>query len=290
MSIEPQSIRVQMPHMTMRGLQWGARDAEHVIIALHGWLDNAMSFAHLAPLLVDERTTFIAFDLAGHGLSDHRPLGSGYHFTDYLRDLTLALDQLDIRRFDFVCHSLGAAIATLYAGAFPEQVQRFVAIECYGVPLVSDDNPLPERMAERLPKLDVMRSRSETVYPRLKPLIRARQQAGDMLEESAELLLRRNLEARKEGFRFISDRRLTMGQPMLMSEAQLLPFLHNISAEVLAIEAEDGLMPDWAFLPKRYAATANIRVERLPGGHHLHLDDAASVAVLIQSMFAKNIQ
>ncbi|UJF25086.1 alpha/beta hydrolase [Suttonella sp. R2A3] len=283
MSIEPQAIRVQMPHMTMRGLQWGAPDAARVIISLHGWLDNAMSFSRLAPLLVDEETRVIAFDLAGHGLSDHRPLRSGYHFTDYLRDLYLALEQLDIQTFEFVCHSLGAAIATIYAGSFPEQVQRFVAIECYGVPLVSDNNPLPERMAERLPKLDVMRSRSETVYPQLKPLIRARRQAGEMLESSAELLLRRNLDESKDGFRFISDRRLTMGQPMLMSEAQLAPFLKRISAEVLVIEAEDGLMPHWQFLPGRYAITPNITVKRLPGGHHLHLDDPSRVAEVIHS-------
>ena len=280
-------IRIDLAHMVMRGLEWGA-DADHAqrtIICLHGWLDNAMSFAPLVPLLVDEHTRLIAFDLAGHGHSDHRPLGSGYHFSDYLRDVYLALAQLGIERFDFVCHSMGAAIATLYAGSFPEQVNSLVAMECYGVPYVSDDHPLPDRFAERLPKLDVMRSRSETVYPDIRPLIRARRQAGEMLPESAEMLLRRNLEETPDGFRFISDRRLTVSQPVLLSEAQLTTFLERISAPVLVIEGEEGLLPKWDFMPGRYERTADIRVERMAGGHHVHMDDAESVAAVIKDFW-----
>ncbi|MBV7434850.1 alpha/beta hydrolase [Cardiobacteriaceae bacterium TAE3-ERU3] len=280
-------IRIDLAHMVVRGVAWGA-DADHAqrtIVCLHGWLDNAMSFAPLAPLLADEQTRLISLDLAGHGHSDHRPLGSGYHFSDYLRDVYLALAQFGIERFDFVCHSMGAAIATLYAGSFPEQVNSLVAIECYGVPYVSDDHPLPERFAERLPKLDVMRSRSETVYPDIRPLIRARRQAGEMLPESAEILLRRNLEETPDGFRFISDRRLTVAQPVLLSEAQLTTFLERISAPVLVIEAEEGLLPKWDFMPGRYECTADIRVERLAGGHHVHMDDAETVAAVIKDFW-----
>lgn len=280
-------IRIDLAHMVVRGLAWGASsaDAKRTIVCLHGWLDNAMSFAPLAPLLADEHTRLIALDLAGHGHSDHRPLGSGYHFSDYLRDVYLALAQLGIERFDFVCHSMGAAIATLYAGSFPEQVNSLVAIECYGVPYVSDDHPLPERFAERLPKLDVMRSRSETVYPDIRSLIRARRQAGEMLPECAEMLLRRNLEETPDGFRFISDRRLTVAQPVLLSEAQLTTFLERINAPVLVIEAEEGLLPKWDFMPGRYEQTADIRVERMVGGHHVHMDDAKAVAAVIKDFW-----
>ena len=60
-------IRIDLAHMVMRGLEWGA-DADHAqrtIICLHGWLDNAMSFAPLVPLLVDEHL------VAGPQRADH---------------------------------------------------------------------------------------------------------------------------------------------------------------------------------------------------------------------------
>jgi pimeloyl-ACP methyl ester carboxylesterase len=40
------------------------------VLAAHGWLDNAASFDHLAPLLPGLR--LVALDLAGHGRSGHR--------------------------------------------------------------------------------------------------------------------------------------------------------------------------------------------------------------------------
>ena len=43
------------------------------ILALHGWLDNAASFARLAPLLKEYYV--ISIDFPGHGKSDHYPFG-----------------------------------------------------------------------------------------------------------------------------------------------------------------------------------------------------------------------
>lgn len=61
--------------MQLAALEYGDPDGKPVL-ALHGWLDNAMSFAHLALRL--QGMHIIALDLMGHGLSDHKPEGTGY--------------------------------------------------------------------------------------------------------------------------------------------------------------------------------------------------------------------
>ena len=61
--------------LQIRGLQWGDRTAPNKALCVHGYMDNAMSFAALAPLLLDDgrRLHIVAIDLPGHGLSDHFP-------------------------------------------------------------------------------------------------------------------------------------------------------------------------------------------------------------------------
>ena len=81
MSLVPDEIRVRLPHIELAAQAYGPPDGRPVI-ALHGWLDNAATFARLAPKLPGLR--IIAVDLAGHGHSEHRPSGAGYALWDYV--------------------------------------------------------------------------------------------------------------------------------------------------------------------------------------------------------------
>ena len=73
---------------TWAGLAWGEAGAPPVLL-LHGWLDNAGSFA---PLARAAGSALWVPDLPGHGRSGHRPAGAWYHFVDYVSDV-LALVQ-----------------------------------------------------------------------------------------------------------------------------------------------------------------------------------------------------
>lgn len=287
MSINVREIVLDLPHIRLAGLQFGD-SMQPDIIALHGWLDNAESFRPLAEELCQDGHTILALDFAGHGRSGHRPLGSGYHFSDYLYDLHHALEALGIKRIDFLAHSMGAAAAPLFAGTFPEKVRRLVCFELYGVGNISDTDPLPERFRRCLQALNYTAARPEKTHTDMDALIRARRQAGDMRPESARLLLSRSTVQTAEGYRFLSDRRLRIWQPPLFSEEQMQSFIARIDAPVLVIEGEQGFAPDWDFLPERYAATANIAVHRIPGGHHLHMDDPAAAAALIRGFWRKH--
>ena len=52
--------------LRVAAIEWGA-DGARPVLALHGWLDNAASFARLATLL--DRLHLVAIDLPGHGRS-----------------------------------------------------------------------------------------------------------------------------------------------------------------------------------------------------------------------------
>ena len=251
----PREISIDLPHIRLAGQRWG--DGEHIILALHGWLDNAASFAPLAPHLIDDNTSLIALEFAGHGLT----------------------------KIDFVCHSLGAAVASMLAGTFHDRIARLVCIECYGTPYVSNHNDLPERMRERLLTMDYMNPRSTRYYHDLAPLVAARIKAGAMRPESAERLVRRNLIEEAQGYRFISDKRLTVWQPMMLSEEQVQEFIPRITAPVLMIEGNEGFTAHWHYLPERYRLTQDIRVAKLDGGHHLHMDHPAAVAAAIKQFW-----
>jgi pimeloyl-ACP methyl ester carboxylesterase len=78
MTCSVEEIRLSLPHIELAAHLFGPQDGIPVI-ALHGWLDNANSFARLAPKL--EGLRILALDMAGHGHSDHRPPGSAYRTT-----------------------------------------------------------------------------------------------------------------------------------------------------------------------------------------------------------------
>ena len=58
---EPRSVSVTADGLRYTGLEWGPQDGVP-IMALHGWLDNALSFSVVAPQLAGYRV--IALDLS----------------------------------------------------------------------------------------------------------------------------------------------------------------------------------------------------------------------------------
>ena len=101
------------------------RQGKPLIVALHGWLDNGASFLPLAPHLAE--CHLVCVDLPGHGHSDHKP--TPYVFVDWLDDLHQIAQAAGWQRFILIGHSLGALIASAYAGVFPEQIVRLILLE-----------------------------------------------------------------------------------------------------------------------------------------------------------------
>ena len=117
-----EEVRLNLGHIELAAHLFGPQQGIPVI-ALHGWLDNANTFARLAPRLHGLR--IVALDLAGHGYSDHRPVGAGYALWDYAHDVLRVAEQLGWQRFALLGHSLGAMVAAGEStGALPDILER----------------------------------------------------------------------------------------------------------------------------------------------------------------------
>jgi len=260
------------------GLAFGDRDAPPAL-ALHGWLDNAGSLVPLARALPRHRWWIP--DLPGHGRSSHRPAGTWYHFVDYVSDLIALADALQLPQFDLVGHSMGGAIATLIAGAFPERIARLVLIEAIG-PLSRPADQAPQDLRKAVLARLALRQKPLKVHPRRELAIAARMHANQLSETAAEYLIERAMVAVDGGFVWSSDQRQTLPTPMRGTQAQYLAFIEAILAPTLLILTD----PPTSYLvgpesDARINALAPAQLLRLPGGHHLHLENAAGVSAAI---------
>lgn len=273
----PQEIEIRTPYLRLAARRWGPETGLPVL-ALHGWLDNAASFDRLAPLLPQYH--LIALDLAGHGLSEHRPAGVPYHFIDYIPDVIAAADALGWGTFALLGHSLGAAIASFVAATIPERIAYLALIEGLG-PLAGKPAEGPAVLLKSIRQMQPLGKKRLPVYAGLKEAIRARQKAGDLSWQAAEILVARNTRPVDGGVGWRSDPRLTFTSPIYLTEEQVLAFLGYIRAPTLLILAESGYLVKRDYMTRRYEQVPRLEVKTLLGGHHLHLEDPEPVARIL---------
>lgn len=273
MSACVEEVRLSLGHIELAAHLFGPDDGLPVI-ALHGWLDNANSFARLAPKLRGLR--IIALDLAGHGYSEHRPLGAGYSLADYAHDVVGAAEQLGWQRFGLLGHSLGAVIATQLAGALPERVSHLALIDGV-VPPTAADATAAEQLGLALQAQLRLDGKRKTVYASLEQGIEARMKGMVAVSrEAAGLLAQRGLMPVTGGYSWRNDRRLNLPSPIRYNDTQALAFVRRVSCPTRLVVAADGM------LAKHKALLEQLPFEHvtLPGGHHLHLNDEQGAALV----------
>ncbi|UCJ15688.1 alpha/beta hydrolase [Pseudomonas sp. MM211] len=269
MSLGFEEVRLRLPHIELAAQIHGPEDGTPVI-ALHGWLDNAASFARLAPRLSGLR--IVALDFAGHGHSDHRPAGAGYALWDYVHDVLLVAEQFGWQRFSLLGHSMGAIVSLLLAATFPERVQRLALIDGL-VPPTSEAEAAVTTLADSLRAQLALPAKRKPVYPSLERAAQVRQRGVGLVSfEAAELLAQRGLMPVPGGYTWRTDNRLTLPTPLRLTRDHVHAFIVALGCPTKLVLAEHGLLAQRDGLNDLLAQTA-IDVERLPGGHHLHLDD-----------------
>lgn len=277
-------IRWPLRHLVLAGLHWpsmsqgsGRADTgtasalrHRPVVMIHGWLDNSLTFAKLAPELA--RTTDVyAIDLAGHGHSDHRPLSQSYLLVDYIADLAELLDTHFDGPVDLVAHSLGGIVAIIYAAAFPEKVRKLAIIDSLG-PISRPPDQVVGQLRNALLK---RRNGSGTtpVYASVEDAAKAR--AGGLSplsDEAAHVLVPRNLRQVEGGYCWRTDPRLRHPSMMQFDEEQVVAALREVTTETLLVRAEKGLLAHRDGFERRIAAVKPLTVVTVPGNHHCHLD------------------
>lgn len=110
--------------------EWG--DASRpLLVVLHGWGDTGSSFQLFVDALARDWYV-VAPDWRGFGKTGCR--AQCYWFPDYVADLDVLLGLYSAQKpVRIIGHSMGANVAGLYAGIFPERVAAFVNIEGFGL-------------------------------------------------------------------------------------------------------------------------------------------------------------
>ncbi|KAF9358008.1 hypothetical protein BGX26_002648 [Mortierella sp. AD094] len=267
-------------------------------IAFHGFLDNASSFDLLAPLLLKqlgpEPVEIVALDLAGHGLSSHRTT-EDYALWRYVGDADQVVEQLGWQRHAIIGHSMGGAVSTIYSGLYGSRVTLCILLDNFG-PLTRDVDDQPQHLLEHLSQKRGLVKKHLPFHPSIESACKARSQGGDfgIDPEYARVLMPRGLRPAErtlddgtvvKGWTWTTDRLLTIRSAQSLSEVYAKAFMSRISCPVLAVLAEEGLLPmadggdidEWKNYRVEWMKT-KVTIKGVPGCHSVHMENAPLVA------------
>ncbi|XP_059195059.1 serine hydrolase-like protein [Centropristis striata] len=283
-------LSVQVPWGEIRGKVWGP-DHGRPVLCLHGWADNCGTFNTLIPLLPKE-CRYVAVDLAGHGLSSHRPAGEFYAFPSYVMDVRRVVDALQWSKFSIIGHSMGGNVAGMFSALYPEMVDALVLLDSFGF-LPTDPKGMIKAVRQGMDQMIQFDKKTEEekrrVYTYEHAVKRLTAANPTLSEQSLQILLERGLVQVEGGVEFTRDFRINLKNIVRISFEQSLEFQSRIQAAVLVILAEDGFEKMYITEDQSGTASAILQAYRdrnhtvvtVPGDHHVHLNDPQVVAPLV---------
>lgn len=274
------------------------------VFLLHGWMDVSASWQFvvdawfdIAPELADRLV--IAPDWRGFGRSTPKHPVDHYDFHDYLADLEAILHHFrpDDLAVDLVGHSMGANIATAYAGIRPARVRKLVNLEGFGLP---DSRPAqaPSRYAQWLDEL----AQLEQGTLQLKTYMGAQGVAQRLTKTNPRLPIDKALwlaqhwaEPLPDGsgqWRILGDNAHKVVHARLYRVDEIMAIYQRISAPTLAIEASDNSLAQWFKRGEHSLEEHHRRLSHIPNcsvhtiahaGHMVHHDQPQAVAQHLRS-------
>lgn len=246
-----------------------------LILAFHGWLDNAASFEVLASYLNDYAV--LSIDLPGHGHSAWLGAGSSYLIWAYVPPILEAINThslLKDRSFYVLGHSLGTGIAMLIAAVLPEQVLGYIALDSLG-PLTTPASQVASQLRQGL----TATLKTSSTYSSVDQALAVRQRVDNAIpEEHLRNIVERNLILCDQGWKWRTDPRLRLPSLVRFTEDQLESILQALVAPVLAIRAEQGMVTQ-AYLDQRSKHIADATLKTVEGRHHFHLEASSAPQV-----------
>lgn len=262
-----------------------------LLLALHGWLDNAASFVALAPLL--KKHHVIAIDLPGHGLFDHTSFQVAYQVDNYMKLIIQLIDTLSQKPIALMGHSLGGAIASVIAARYPDKICKLILIDVLG-PLSADmlaTNPNLQTNAEAM--RTAAQYASTKVYPSLKDMIHVRMKANMLTAHQAKPLVERGAQQSDGQWAWSFDSRITHSSSFYYPEKEVLELLTSIQCPVLVIAGKEGIFKGREYYEKRLTTIKRLTFHEIDGSHHVHMQSQEQVAQCInhfleESLFNRN--
>lgn len=248
-------------------LSWGDADKSPIVM-LHGFMDHAHTFDWIANILM-EKYHLIAWDARGFGQTEWVHPSGYYHFPEYLLDLQLFLEAINIENPILLGHSMGGIIASFYSGAFPEKVKAVINIEGWMIPN-SPFSSAPERV--RLWIDGVKNPGSFKPLNSLFEAIQRLQKTDPQLsyEIASHMAEMGTFEKNGKIYWFHDPLHRTRSPQPAYSE-QMQAFWNNITCPVLLLKGENTPSENPQFA-ENIKAFKTAKYEEIPeSGHNLHL-------------------
>lgn len=248
------------------------------VLMLHGFLDCGATWDLVAEPLARVGHDVLVPDLRGFGNSAHVGAGGYYHFPDYVGDVAALVDQIAPKRLVLVGHSMGGTVASLYAGAMPERIERLVLLEGIGTIHAGPGAALTRMRTwlEDMRKLDTWNRPLASLDEAVERLARMHTSVPrDRLESRARLLTRVDAAGQ---LRWAHDPLHRTTSPTPFSLDAFKGFLQNISAPTLFVSGGNigWRVPDEK---ERLDCIKNVtHVDLQDAGHMMHWKTPEAVA------------
>jgi hypothetical protein len=118
--------------------------------------------------------------------------------------------------------------------------------------------------------------------------IKARLSVSDLTKDNATLIVERALIKTEQGTCWRSDPRLRTLSPYRLTSGQAQQFMSDIQCPVKLIYASDGLTLVKDTLSLAKSVISQLCIDKLNGGHHVHMERPDEVAHLLRLFWAAN--
>jgi len=254
------------------------------ILALHGWRDNSASFNLLAQLLPEQR--IIAPDLPGHGRSAWRHPQASYSIWSYLEEVDALVERHCPAGCVLLGHSMGGAVAALYAALYPERCTKLVLLDAIG-PLATRPEDALAQMRQAQEQLRKRKLNWRQHYPSYDAAITARTRRG-LSEPAARALAERGVSHDEHGWYWDQDPRLAMKNAVSFTEEHARALLGSIACPVQLVAGAAFWVGHRDWFELRCGYFANLERHDLGGSHHQHMEaEAPQVAALVREFLTR---
>lgn len=271
----PTSHSFYSQRMRLHYVDWGNPDAPPLILQ-HGGRDHCRSWDWVAQELQNDWHVF-APDLRGHGDSEwsndghYSPMACTY-------DLAQLIHQKKLSPVTIVAHSYGGNIALRYAGIYPENVRKLVAIEGLGPsPEVLKKRlaiPIEKRFTDWIEEKRKAAGRTPRRYETLELAYKRMKEENSYLnDEQARHLTVHGISQNEDGsYSWKFDNHFRVWPPFEMDNDDLQTLWKHITCPTLLMYGEDS----WASNPAKDGRAVHFRNAEVKlyknAGHWLHHD------------------